>query len=223
MHVRKMGGVFERLHTAAPALAGVASRTTTGRNVVSEGSIRRPVGVRLRHLVTPGRLVVGVVVAAVALGALVSVNLHSGPAQAAVPTRNSVRASDGAPSLSSRSVTPAEPFASIASTSTGDGYWVAAEDGGVFAFGDAAFYGSIGSTSLNQPIVGIAATPTNRGYWLVGRDGGVFAIGKVGYYGSLGASGAHAPIVALLPSPTFHGYTLVAADGRTYPFGDARR
>ena len=48
MHVRKTNGVvdrllhFERLHTAAPALAGVASRTTTGRNVVSGGSARRP-------------------------------------------------------------------------------------------------------------------------------------------------------------------------------------
>jgi hypothetical protein len=31
-----------------------------------------------------------------------------------------------------------------------------ASDGGIFAFGDAAFYGSTGGTPLNQPIVGMA-------------------------------------------------------------------
>jgi len=221
MHVRKTKGVFERLHTAAPALAGVASRTTTGRNVVSGGSTRRPVGVRLRHLGTPGRLVAGVVVAVVALAAFGSVNVHSGSAQAAVPTSNSVRASEGAPSLGSRSITPAAPFAAIASTSTGDGYWVAAEDGGVFAFGDAAFYGSIGSTTLNQPIVGIASTPSNRGYWLVGRDGGVFAFGDAEFYGSASPTNLNQPIVGIAAAAGGTGYWLVARDGGVFSFGDA--
>ena len=40
-------------------------------------------------------------------------------------------------------------------------------DGGVFAFGDAAFYGSMGGQPLNQPIVGLAATPDGQGYWEV--------------------------------------------------------
>ena len=45
-------------------------------------------------------------------------------------------------------------------TSTGDGrgYWFVAADGGIFAFGDAPFNGSMGGTHLNQPIVGMAAT-----------------------------------------------------------------
>jgi hypothetical protein len=50
-------------------------------------------------------------------------------------------------------------------------------DGGIFAFGDAAFYGSMGASHLNQPIVGMAATPDGRGYWLVAGDGGVFTFG----------------------------------------------
>ena len=33
------------------------------------------------------------------------------------------------------------------------GYWLVASDGGVFSFGDAPFYGSMGATPLNQPIV----------------------------------------------------------------------
>lgn len=36
-----------------------------------------------------------------------------------------------------------------------DGYWMVASDGGVFSFGDAAFYGSTGAIRLNKPIVGI--------------------------------------------------------------------
>jgi len=39
------------------------------------------------------------------------------------------------------------------------GYWLVAADGGIFAFGDAGFYGSMGGRTLNRPIVGMAATP----------------------------------------------------------------
>ena len=31
------------------------------------------------------------------------------------------------------------------------GYWLVASDGGIFAFGDAGFYGSTGGIALNQP------------------------------------------------------------------------
>ena len=34
------------------------------------------------------------------------------------------------------------------------GYWLVASDGGIFAFGDAGFFGSTGAMQLNQPIVG---------------------------------------------------------------------
>ena len=61
-----------------------------------------------------------------------------------------------------------------------------APDGGVFAFGDAAFYGSMGAAVLNQPIVGMAATPDGRGYWLAAADGGIFAFGDAAFYGSMG-------------------------------------
>ncbi|MGH9268584.1 MAG: PA domain-containing protein, partial [Acidimicrobiales bacterium] len=47
--------------------------------------------------------------------------------------------------------------------SGGGGYWTAAGDGGVFAFGDAGFYGSTGDMILNSPVVGMAPTPTGRG------------------------------------------------------------
>ena len=57
-------------------------------------------------------------------------------------------------------------------TADGGGYWLVASDGGVFAYGDARFYGSAGSLVLNKPIVGIASTIDGGGYWLVASDGG---------------------------------------------------
>ncbi len=44
----------------------------------------------------------------------------------------------------------------MAPTPDGRGYWLVASDGGIFAFGDARFYGSTGGVSLRQPIVTLA-------------------------------------------------------------------
>jgi hypothetical protein len=41
---------------------------------------------------------------------------------------------------------------------SGLGYWLVASDGGVFAYGDARFYGSTGGMTLNRPVVGMAST-----------------------------------------------------------------
>jgi hypothetical protein len=38
---------------------------------------------------------------------------------------------------------------------TGSGYWFVAADGGVFAFGDAHFHGSLGSDPTATPVVTI--------------------------------------------------------------------
>jgi hypothetical protein len=110
----------------------------------------------------------------------------------------------------------------VARTPTARGGWVASSDGGVFTFGDAPFYGSMGGTKLNQPIVGMAATPTGHGYWLVARDGGVFAFGDARFAGSTGNLRLNKPILAMAASPTGHGYWFVASDGGVFSFGDAR-
>lgn len=39
----------------------------------------------------------------------------------------------------------------------GSGYWMAGKDGGIFSFGDAGFYGSMGATHLNAPITATSA------------------------------------------------------------------
>jgi hypothetical protein len=96
-----------------------------------------------------------------------------------------------------------------------------ASDGGIFAFGDAAYWGSTGSQHLNQPIVGMVATPDGRGYWLVASDGGIFAFGDAAFWGSTGSQQLNQPVVGMAATPDGRGYWLVASDGGIFAFGDA--
>jgi len=75
------------------------------------------------------------------------------------------------------------------------GYALVGADGGVFAFGDAGFYGSMAGVHLAAPVVGMASTPDGKGYWLLGADGGVFAFGDAGFYGSMAGVHLAAPVV----------------------------
>jgi hypothetical protein len=115
-----------------------------------------------------------------------------------------------------------KPIVGIAlSPGPGPAYWLASSDGGVFSFGNAPFYGSLGAQKLNAPIVGIAATPDGKGYWLVAADGGVFCFGDAGFYGSMGNKRLNKPVVGLAPTPDAGGYWLAASDGGVFTFGDA--
>ena len=105
---------------------------------------------------------------------------------------------------------------------TGDGYWLVADDGGVFAYGDVRFFGSTGAIKLNKPVNGMASTPSGLGYWLVASDGGIFAYGDAAFQGSTGALTLNSPIVGMAPTSTGLGYWLVAADGGVFAFGDAK-
>jgi hypothetical protein len=82
-------------------------------------------------------------------------------------------------------------------TPDGQGYWLAAADGGIFAFGDARYYGSTGGEPINAPVTGIESSATGAGYWLVSRDGGIFAFGDAPYLGSAGDLHLQSPTVAI--------------------------
>ena len=104
---------------------------------------------------------------------------------------------------------PKAPVVGMAATPDGKGYWLAASDGGIFSFGDAQFYGSTGSISLNRPVVGMAATPDGKGYWLVASDGGIFSFGDAQFFGSGGGTRLAAPAVGMAAAPNGAGYWLV--------------
>jgi hypothetical protein len=112
-------------------------------------------------------------------------------------------------------------FVGIAPTPDGGGYWLAGADGGVFAYGDAAFYGSMGGRHLNAPVVGISATPDGRGYYLVAMDGGVFAFGDAVFAGSMAGRHLNEVMISIAANPTGVGYWTAAQDGGVFTFGGA--
>ncbi|MHB8455972.1 MAG: neprosin family prolyl endopeptidase [Acidiferrobacterales bacterium] len=122
-----------------------------------------------------------------------------------------------------------QPVVGMAMTASGNGYWLVAADGGVFSFGDAAFYGSIPGIRpplvLNKPVVGMAMTASGNGYWLVAADGGVFSFGDAAFYGSIPGIRPplvlNKPVVGMAMTASGNGYWLVAADGGVFSFGDA--
>ncbi|MFZ4515983.1 MAG: glucosaminidase domain-containing protein [Acidimicrobiia bacterium] len=104
----------------------------------------------------------------------------------------------------------------------GRGYWLASADGGVFGFGAAPFFGSLGNTRLNAPVLSIVPTPSGNGYWLIASDGGIFSFGDAKFFGSTGSLRLNKPVVGMTPTPSGNGYWLVASDGGIFAFGDAR-
>jgi hypothetical protein len=125
---------------------------------------------------------------------------------------NLIATYEAVPALAARTV----PFGPA-----GGGYQEVAADGGVFGFGDAGYFGSMGGHALAAPVVGVSATPDGQGYWEVAADGGVFGFGDAGYFGSMGGHALAAPVVGISATPDGQGYWEVAADGGVFGFGDA--
>ncbi len=112
-------------------------------------------------------------------------------------------------------------FQGIVATPDGGGYWLVGLDGGVFAYGDATYDGSMGGQRLNAPISGLASTPDGHGYWLVAYDGGVFSFGDAAFYGSMGGKPLNDIVIGIAADPDGGGYWMAAMDGGVFAFGDA--
>ena len=65
-----------------------------------------------------------------------------GPTLSPIPGTSSLPSAPFYGSLPELGIKPAAPIVGIAATVDGGGYWLVGEDGGVFSFGDARFYGS---------------------------------------------------------------------------------
>jgi hypothetical protein len=110
----------------------------------------------------------------------------------------------------------------MAATPSGAGYWLVGSDGGVFSYGDARFYGSMGGKPLNKPVVDIVPTQSGSGYWLIAADGGVFAFGdaRPPAQNPLPSTHLNQPVVAGTRVGA-QGLWLTAGDGGVFALGGA--
>ena len=108
-----------------------------------------------------------------------------------------------------------QPIVGIAATPDGGGYWEVASDGGLFAFGDANFFGSMGGLPLNKPIVGMWSTVNGQGYWESASDGGIFSFGNAAFLGSTGGMPLNAPVVGGALTPTLPSASITLTKSTT--------
>lgn len=80
----------------------------------------------------------------------------------------------------------------LASTPSGNGYWIVHPDGSIWAFGDAQY---LGGCNVGAPVAGgafaageiaitITAHPGGAGYWILSSHGHVYSFGAAGYHGA---------------------------------------
>lgn len=106
---------------------------------------------------------------------------------------------------------------------TAPGYRMAAADGGLFSFGDAAFAGSAVGPAGGR-VVGGAAHVSGRGYWLATDAGQVRAFGAAP---DLARADPNRPeprpgtVVGIAATPGGDGYWLATASGGVHAFGRA--
>ena len=113
------------------------------------------------------------------------------------------------------------PILGIATTPSGEGYWLMEAAGTMHPFGDAP---DLGSPDLSDAdyATSVAATPTGNGYWLATQTGGVYAVGDAVFFGSVNAPLADDVTIAdMAATPTGRGYWLLDSAGGVYAFGDA--
>jgi hypothetical protein len=107
----------------------------------------------------------------------------------------------------------------IATGPGGHGYWLAAGNGKVFAYGTAEPYSF--QVPRSTQIVAIVASAGAGGYWLASSTGQVFSVSNAGGGSSAAVATLSSPIVAMAATPDGRGYWLAAAGGRVLGHGDA--
>ena len=112
------------------------------------------------------------------------------------------------------------PIIGMVSSADGAGYFMVGGDGGVFAFGDAKYFGSCpGIGGCSGTAVSVMPDATGQGYWLVTATGAVYAFGDAPYDGSV--INSPAPVSSAVRTPDGGGYWILLTNGDVYSFGDA--
>ncbi len=114
------------------------------------------------------------------------------------------------------------PIVGMVHSNSGNGYFMVASDGGVFAFGDATFAGSCpGIGGCAGAAVSVVPDASGNGYWVVTNTGNVYAFGDAGYYGAPGPQST--PITsAVATEPSGGGYYVLDAAGDVFAYGNAK-
>ena len=115
--------------------------------------------------------------------------------------------------------------AAIASTPTGNGYWLLNSFRSATAFGQAAQALQVGCTSLNGAMgfwTGFASSPTGNGFFVSASNGGVMGCGDAVPLGGLTTQRLNAPVIGIAATPDGRGCWLIGGDGGVFSFGDAQ-
>lgn len=102
------------------------------------------------------------------------------------------------------------------------GYWVVADDGQVFNFGDARLHAkndgkAIENTSFS-PVVDMSSTPTGQGFWLLQTNGAVHSYGDATVFAD--PTGWN-DFISIASTNTGAGFYLLRRNGNVYAYGDA--
>jgi hypothetical protein len=112
------------------------------------------------------------------------------------------------------------PIVGMVPSFDGGGYFMVASDGGVFAFGDAAFEGSCpGIGGCSGAAVGVAPDASGNGYWLVTVTGHIYTFGDANNFGAPGPQSSN--ITSIVRTPSGNGYWILDANGEVFHYGDA--
>jgi len=124
------------------------------------------------------------------------------------------------------------PIVDARLSSTGNGYWMLAADGGIFTFGDAKFSGSVPQRPVsdwaNEEIVSFAPDPDGVGYVVAAKSGKAWWFDHASrkqlpdvLQEAFGSRLLNKPIAAVM-SRSCGGYLMVGSDGGVFatPFSD---
>jgi hypothetical protein len=105
------------------------------------------------------------------------------------------------------------PIVGMAATPDGRGYWLVAADGGIFTFGDAGFYGSLGGLTPQRSRGGHGGHARRPGLLAGGRRRRRLRLRRRPVLRLHGGPVLNRPVVGMATTPDGLGYWLVASDG----------